>query len=139
MPPGSSEFLDGKLDSESERADMLKGEDVKDAGGGQRVHKVIHNYNSGTVVTVYDDGRNRVPDRIADPGLSRELEDYVETEKNLSFKLLNTEQEFGKAVQRLEDSKARVVTAEEKTEVLRAENIILQQHFGKSEAKILRL
>jgi len=140
MSPGISEFLDGKLDSESERADMLKGEEyVKDAGGGQRVHKVIHNYNSGTFVTVYDDGRNRVQDRIADPGLSRELEDYVQTEKNLSFKLLNTEQEFGKAVQRLEDSKARVVTAEEKTEVLRAENIILQQHFGKSKAKILRL
>jgi len=100
MSPGISEFLDGKLDSESERADMLKGEEyVKDAGGGQRVHKVIHNYNSGTVVTVYDDGRNRVQDRIADPGLSRELEDYVQTEKNLSFKLLNTEQEFGKAVQ----------------------------------------
>ena len=44
MPPGISEFLDGKLDSESERAHMLKGEEcVKDAGGGQRVHKVIHN------------------------------------------------------------------------------------------------
>ena len=102
MSPGISEFLDGKLDSESERADMLKGEEnVKDAGGGQRVHKVIHNYNSETVATVYDDGRNRVPDRITVPGLSRELEDYVETEKNLGFKLLNTEQEFGKAVQRL--------------------------------------
>ena len=62
----------------------------------------------------------------------------MDYEKNLSFKLLNTEQEFGKAVQRFEDSKARVVTAEEKTEVLQAEIIILQQHFGKSEAKILR-
>lgn len=100
MPPGMSEFLDGKLDSGSERADMLKGEEyVKVAGGGQRVHKVIHDYNNGKVVTVYDNGRNGVPDGTADPGLSQELEDYVETEKNLSSKLLTTEQEFGKAVQ----------------------------------------
>ena len=48
MPPGSSEFLDGKLDSESERADMLKGDEyVKDTGGNQRVHKVINKEHSG--------------------------------------------------------------------------------------------
>lgn len=39
----------------------------------------------------------------------------------------------------MEDSKARVVAAEAKTEVLRAEIRILQQDFGKSEAEATKL
>ena len=113
MPPGISEFQDEKLDSGSGRADALKGEEyVKVAGGGQRFYKIQHDYKNGKVTTVYDDGRNEVPDGTADD---------VESDKLYAFQkeLQETQKEIEKLTKRLHGKQKQAEKAEKENITLR--------------------
>ena len=71
-----------------------------------------HDYINGKVTTVYDDGRNEVPDGTAD---DVEIDKLHESQKELQ----EAQKEIGKLTKRLHDMQKRAVKAEEENVTLR--------------------
>jgi len=130
MSPGISEFLDGKLDSESERADMLKGEEylarrienvVKavEAATRKRVREVKISQHGGvnTINTIMDDERWMFENpRLFEESNSVAGFNDLNKLQESQVALQEAQKEIGKLIQRLHDMQKAEKTAQRRAE-----------------------